>query len=468
MSEPPLPMGLISRLRNRLREPDYSEVLRIAWPVLVELLLSSMFSMIDQIMLGHLPDPNESAAAIAAVGVSNQLLFIGYSLVQSLNIGGTAMIARYFGAGKRDRMSHVLKHVILLNFFGLTVPFVVLMQIFARPLMLFMGAEPATMAVGIDYFRIVMVGFLFQSATLSISAALRGTGETRVPMRINLIANFSNVIGNAMLIYGLFFFPRLHATGAAISTAVFQAVALILMIRHITVGRGELHLEKTKERFRFDRRIIGNLVRIGVPASGEQLVLRVGLIIFTRIVYSLGTVIQAAHQTALSILSLSFNPGMAFGIAASAAVGHALGAGKPEQAEARARAASRYGLAVAILMALLFFFAAPQFVRLYNNNENVVIAAADALRIIAFIQPFQAVQLVYAGALRGAGDTFWPMIATTVSLLILRTSLASLFVLVFDWGLPGAWLAVAGDQLVRWSIILWRFRTGRWKTVKIR
>ena len=461
-----LAQRLTARSPLRLLNDDSRNVMRIAWPVLIELVLGSLFGMIDLMMLGRQADHGISAASVAAVGVSNQLLFIGFSLVQALNVGGTAMVARYFGADERERMGPVLKHVLALNLLLLTLPFIVVMQVFANPLFRFMGASEAVIDVGSTYYRILIVGFFFQSANLSFSAALRGMGETRVPMRINLIANFANVFGNAALIYGLGPFPALGATGAAISTALSQVFAFAMMLRAFARPGHDLRLFDGRG-FRPDRQLIGNLLRIGLPASGEQLVLRVGLLSFSRIVISLGDVVFAAHQSALSLLGLTFNPGAAFGIAASAITGQALGARDPVAARRRNRAATRLGFIISGIMAAIFLLFAPQLLALYTSNPEVIRHGAMALRIIALIQPFQTMQLILSGALRGAGDTFGPFLATAVSLLLLRTSLAYVFVLVFDWGLSGAWMAVFADQLVRWGIIFLRYRRGRWVRVRI-
>ncbi|MDI9470455.1 MAG: MATE family efflux transporter [Bacillota bacterium] len=451
---------------RRFMGPNERNVLRMAWPVLIELVLSSLFGMIDLMMLGRQADHSVAAASVAAVGVTNQLIFIGVSLVQALNVGGTAMIARYYGAEERQRMSPVLKHVLVLNLTLLTLPFVVVMQIFADDLFRFMGASETVITVGLNYFRILLLGFLFQSANLSFSAALRGIGETQTPMRINLVANAANVVGNAILIYGLGPFPALGATGAALSTALSQVFAFAMMVRMLSLPDRELRLFDGSG-FRFDRHLIGNLLRLGLPASGEQLVMRVGILTFSRTVISLGDVVYAAHQSALSLLSLTFNPGQAFSIAASAMTGQALGARDPEEAKRRNKAAMCLGYTIAAVMALVFLFFAPQLLSLYSSNPEVIRHGAIALRIVALIQPFQAAQLILAGALRGAGDTFSPFIATAISLLLLRTTVAHVLVNMLGWGLPGAWIAIFVDQFVRWVIIYTRYHRGRWVRIKI-
>lgn len=456
-----------SKIQLWLKNPIRADVIDIAWPVLVELLLGTLFGMVDMMMLGRISDNSLAAASVAAVGMTNQPLFIGLSLVQALNVGGTAMVARYLGSGHKDRIEDTLKHVLLLSMLFLAIPLSVLGILYTDSIMMFMGAQADTLQVGRDYFRIIMVGFIFQSFNMSISAALRGIGETKIPMKINLKVNFLNVFGNAVLIYGLFGFPKLGITGAGLSTAISNAVASIFLFGHIIKGKSILTFNIRKP-FKIDKRIMYNLVKIGIPASLEQIVLRVGLLLFVKIVAGLGTVVYAAHQIAISILGLSFQPGQAFGIAASSLIGRSLGAKEFSKAEAYANETRRLGSMISTFMALIFFFFGPQIVGLYSKDPNIIESSSMALKIIALVQPFQSSQLILTGGLRGAGDTFWPMAGTFVGVILIRVVLSHVFVNVMGFGLTGAWLAVLVDQFVRWLFVYARFRTGHWKYIKIR
>lgn len=452
---------------NIIKNKTDAEVLRIAWPVLTELLLGSLFGMVDMIMLGRMSDNALAAASVAAVGMTNQPLFIGISLVQALNVGGTAMIARYFGANQNEKIETTLKHVMLLSMLVLAIPLSLLGLVFTDSIMTLMGAQADTLQVGRIYFKIIMISFIFQSFNMAISAALRGIGETKVPMTINLRCNFLNVFGNAVLIYGLLGFPRLGITGAGISTALSNAIACILIFGYILKGKSVVKFSINKP-FKMNKRILYNLFRIGVPASFEQLLLRIGVFLFARIVAELGTVIYAAHQIALNIMSLSFQPGQAFGIAASSLVGISLGSNELNMAEEYAKRTRKFGSIVSTFMGIIFFFFGPQLVGLYSGDPIIIQNSSVALKIMAVVQPFQSSQFILAGALRGAGDTFWPLVATFFGVLLIRVILAYIFVNIMCYGLAGAWMALLVDQFVRWIFVYFRFRTGKWKYIKIR
>ena len=439
-------------------------IFHIVWPVFIEVLLGSLFGMVDMMMVGRISE--HAAQAVSAVGMTNQPVFLGLSFVQALNVGGTAIIARYYGAKKYKNISLVLKHVMLLAMLGFVLPISVLMILLAPYVLSFLGADASVIEVGSAYFRVIMLGFIFQSFSFTMTAALRGIGETKIPMRNNVIANSLNVLGNAVLIYGLFGFPVLGVTGAAISTALSNVIAMSLNLRYVLSKKSVLYLD-FKEKFEFRFEMMKDLIRIGLPTALEQLALRVGIISFLNIVSGLGTNVYAAHQISLNILNLTYSPAQAFGITASTLMGQSLGAKNEQLARMYTRMCQRIGFVIAIGMSLFIFFGSQTLAEFYSTEPEIIQNTMIALTIVAFIQPFQSHQLITSGALRGAGDTVWPLIAIFVGSILIRVSLGYIFVNIIGLGLAGAWYAVFIDQFIRWLIILFRFKSGKWKNIRI-
>lgn len=439
-------------------------IFHIVWPVFIEVLLGSLFGMVDMMMVGRISE--HAAQAVSAVGMTNQPVFLGLSFVQALNVGGTAIIARYYGAKKYKNISLVLKHVMLLAMLGFVLPISVLMIVLAPYILTFLGADSSVIEVGSGYFRVIMLGFIFQSFSFTMTAALRGIGETKIPMRNNLIANSLNVLGNAVLIYGLFGFPVLGVTGAAISTALSNVIAMSLNLRYVLSKKSVLYLD-FKEKFEFRFEMMKDLIRIGLPTALEQLALRVGIISFLNIVSGLGTNVYAAHQISLNILNLTYSPAQAFGITASTLMGQSLGAKNEQLARMYTRMCQRIGFVIAIGMSLFIFFGSQTLAEFYSTEPEIIQNTMITLTIVAFIQPFQSHQLITSGALRGAGDTVWPLIAIFVGSIVIRVSLGYVFVNIIGLGLAGAWYAVFIDQFIRWLIILFRFKSGKWKNIHI-
>ncbi len=443
------------------------KTLRLTVPVFFELLISSLFGMVDMMMVGNSGLPSITTPSIAATGITNQVMFIGIAMAQAMSAGGTAMISRYIGANEEEKIPNVVKHLIVLMIVILIIPFVAISQLMPVKIMEFIGAEQDTINIGLNYFKIVTLGFIFQSLNLSIFASMRGTGDTRTPMIINLSVNFLNVIGNYILIFGKLGFPAMGVTGAGISTSISHVIAFIILII-ILLSKSHIVKLDLAKGFKFNKPILQNLFRVGGPAALEQVGFRVGVILFIKIVSGLGTVAYATHQIASNIISLSFAPGQAFGIAASTLVGKSLGQKRVDRAEIFIKETNRLALLSSIFFGLIFFFLGPQLVSLYTDDASVIAISGNIMKIIAIIQPFQASAFAISGGLRGAGDTVSTLIVTMIGVVVIRLSIAYVLINIVGMGLVGAWIAMLSDQIIRWIGISLRYRTGKWKHIKLK
>ncbi|QUL98050.1 MAG: MATE family efflux transporter [Candidatus Fermentithermobacillus carboniphilus] len=440
------------------------EVKHIVWtltfPTLVEMFLVSLTGMADMIQVGRV-----GPSAITSVGLTNQPMMLLQSIFQALNVGTTALVARFIGMGEPKRASDTMKQTffvtILLGlvislFAGITAPWI----------LKFMGAEEDVIAVGTPYFRVVGYGFIFNAIAMAIASALRGAGDTRTPMTVNLFANLVNIVFNWILIWGKFGFPRWGVFGAGVATTFSRFVACVWFIYIAVKGEKSIKLD-LRERYRPDINILKRIYNIGLPAALEQLVLRSGQVMFAKVVSSLGTVTFAAHQVGMNILSLTFMPGQAFATAATTLVGQYLGAERPDDAERCANTSLNMGLIVGVSMAIVFLFFGKYIAMLYSDDMNVILVSALILKIYALAQPAQSTQFILAGGLRGAGDTKYPLYSTAIGMWLGRVFLGWFFVNVVHLGLPGAWLGMAADQIVRGFLIALRFKSGKWKTAKV-
>lgn len=445
-------------------ELDKNEVRKVVWslsaPTLIEMLLVSFVGMADMIQVGRV-----GPEAITSVGLTNQPMMLLQSVFQALNVGTTALVARFIGMGKPKEASDTLKQT-----FVVTILLGFLISLFAgsasSSILRFMGAAPEVVSIGAPYFRVVGFGFIFNAVAMALASALRGAGDTKTPMTINLWANLINVLFNWILIWGKFGFPRWGVFGAGVATTFSRAVASVWFLAVAIRGDRRVRLDLS-ERYRPDFDIMKRIYNIGFPAAMEQLVLRGGQVMFAKVVSSLGTITFAAHQVAMNILSLTFMPGQAFSTGCTTLVGQYLGAGRPQDAERCANTSRNMGLAFGGAMALVFLFFGKYIAMPYTDNASVALASALVLKIYAFAQPAQSIQFILAGGLRGAGDTKYPLYSTAIGMWVGRVGLGWFFVNVAKMGLPGAWLGMAVDQAARAMLITLRFRSGRWKAVGV-
>lgn len=439
----------------------YKDVIRIAWPSLVELTLTQLTSMVDLMMVGQL-----GPWAITAVGLTMQPKFLLMTMFIAMNVGATALVARYKGAGDHEKANDILRQGLLLTAV-LSAIASVIGYIYAQPLVKFMGAtDQESLIGGTIYLRIQMAGFVVMALTSTVTATLRGVGNTRIAMTYNLVANLVNVVFNYLLIYGHFGFPRMELAGASLATVIGQGVAFVLAMIVVLQGKQYLHLELRKG-FRPHWNQLKSIFNIGIPAMIEQLVMRTGVIIYARTVASLGTVAFATHQIGMNIQAMSFMTGQAFAVSATSLVGQSLGKRRPDMAQAYSNHTRRLGMITSIILGIGFFFFGRQIVGLYSPEPEIIQQGARILKLVAVIQPFQSSQFILSGALRGAGDTRATAVITFLTVLLVRPGLALLTINVFEWGLDGAWIALVADQVLRSLLVLVRYYSGKWKTIRL-
>ena len=435
-------------------------ILTFSGPIIAELMLMSMIAMVNLSMVGHL-----GAYALSSVGLTNQPVIISLAVFQSFNVGATALISRFIGAKEDQKAKAVVIQTLLISIIlGGILALVGLA--FAKPIVLFLGAQKDTLITATMYMKYMAVGMLFQSVPTAVTSVLRGAGESKIPMRYNIISNIVNAAAGFILIYGFWSIPSFGLQGAAIATTLAKLVACIMSIFALFKTKLPVAIS-IKDHYRLDFKVIKRIMKIGISAAGEQLAFRIGFLLYAKIVADLGTVAFAAHQVCLNVTQFVSNIINGLSVAASSFTGRNLGANDPELAEEYCRQINRIGLVFSISIGSLFFLAGRPIARIYTSDAAVISLVVMVLKIAVLITVPQNYLSIVAGCLRGAGDTRWPLISAIVGMIVARVSLAALFVIVFHWGLLGAWFAAVLDQSIRSILIYYRFKTGKWKLIAV-
>ncbi len=437
-----------------------SGIFNLAWPAITEMILMTVTQIVDMLMVGQL-----GPWAIAAVGIANQPFFFIMAVFQALAVGTTAIIARMTGAGDRASTGHVLRQSVLLAV-SLGIMASAIFTVLGPRVIQFMGAEPEVYTPSLGYFRVIVGGLIFTALTIILIAALRGAGDTRTPMIVRGVANILNVVFNYLFIFGAFGFPRLEVMGAATGTILSRVFTVLALAWVISKNRTVLSWSGSF-RAGFDREVIRRIARVGFPAAMEQIIMRSGQLIFVRTVAGMGTSAMAAHQIAMNIESLSIMPGFGFSVAATTLVGQHLGARRPLWAERAGFMTSRVAVISMSIMGILLFAFGPSVVHLYTDDPEVIALGGIALRILALAQPFCAISFTMAGSLRGAGDTRFVMISTALGIWGVRLGTAYTLGVTLGLGVPGAWIGLVADQLLRSLLTRRRFAGGAWKGIRV-
>ena len=464
-------MGVIARygrvtavLRHRLLGDDEArqvrrDVMRLAMPSIGEQLLNMTVQMVNTYLVGHL-----GAVELVAVGLSNNMMMLAQTFIMALATGATAVVARLVGARDPEGASRILQQALLVGG-GVGTLLMVVMAALAGQAIAFYNPEPAVAAIAAVYLRIASLTFTMQGFLVVGNAALRGAGDTRTPLYMMLMVNAVNIAISASLLHGAGPLPRLGVLGPAVGSATALGLGGVAMMAILASGRANLRLRR--DGWRPDREAILRVMNVGLPAGGEQLALRMGMVFFQRVVAGLGTVAYAAHQVAITGQSICFMPGFGFSIAATAMVGQALGARDPERARRSVREALRVSTLVMGIVGLLLVALAPQVMAIFVDDPEVVRQGVNPNRVLGILQPLMAATMVYSGALRGAGDTRWTLVITALCVWAVRVPVATLLAGPVGWGLLGAWLGMVFDNVARATLFWLRYRTGAWTRIRV-
>lgn len=428
-------------------------VFTLALPVTVSSLLQRTEGIVAVFLVGGL-----GATSIAAVGLGQLLAFICTTLASGLSVGANVIIAQLWGARRHDDAKEAATH-----FVGLAaIASLMLMTLglgLNRRTMGLLGADTLVIQSAGPYSDIIFLVIPFTVFLQVLSSILQGTGDTRSPMFAMIGVNLLHVVVAYPLIYGAWGLPALGIKGAGIAVGFAESAGVAFLLWRCR----PLLSQPTGLR----RDVIRAVWQVGAPVSGERVVQQGGIVLYTKIVLLYGTVSYAAHQVGLSIEAFSFLPGYGFAIAAATMVGQSIGAGKYIRAKIENWEANRMAAVIMAGMGLVFFFFPYALLRAFTSDEVVIALGTLFLKIVAVLQIPLALTMVLAGSLRGAGDTRAIMWATFVGMWGVRVPMACVAALWFKLDLVYVWSAMIADWTVRMALLLWRYRSERWRMIQV-
>ncbi len=357
----------------------------------------------------------------------------------------------------------------------LGVPLCVVYALLHRVVPMMLGAPPDVIDYAATYNLIVACGRPFGMGQMVLSSVFRGAGDVKTPMKINLLANAFNVVGNYLLIhhthqvsvFGMgFMMPGagMGVAGAALSTALSMVLGGTLSIYMLLKKPSEIQVS-LRDKFRIEWPIMRKIIKISFPAVIERISMQAAGMVITNAIASLGTVALAASNLYVTAESMVFMPAFAVSAAATTLTGQFLGAKKPEKAQSYVYRMCLYSLGIfAAMGALLFVFAKP-LIRLFTPDEAVIALAVSCLRIVAVIQPVQALAFIFAGALRGAADTWSTLIIVMIGNWAVRVALTVIAVFVLHYDLVTVAYCMCADIALRCLLYFLRYKSGKWKTL---
>lgn len=425
-------------------------VLGLAWPTMTENLLQTLVGIVDTLLVAQL-----GAEAIAGVGSSLQVLLVIIGLLAAVSIGGSILVSQAIGARDGARANRVAKQALVWAVL-LSLPISALGWALAEPISHWLRLPPEVGQVTAAYLRVTLGGSTFLVLMYVAGALLRGAGDARTPMLAVLVANVVNAVLAVLLIFGHLGLPALGTQGSAWAALTGRTLATLLLLATLAWG-GRAVSVWSRGDWRPSLRIACRILALGVPAALEQVLASIAFTAFTALMASQGTAALAAQRLTMTALSLAFLPGIGFSLATTALVGMSVGARRVELGGAVAGVAARWTVFWMGSVAAVYFVLAVPLMGLFSQDPAVIEAGAAMLRIIALAQPGWAMAFAYSGALRGLGNTRFPLV----------TNAGAIWTVVL--GGYGLLYGLGTDTLVPWwgfvvmsplmaALPWWRFR----------
>ncbi|MBR2825063.1 MAG: MATE family efflux transporter [Solobacterium sp.] len=445
------------------RKTLWLETIRMAWPAVLESFFVSLAAMIDTMMVSSL-----GTYAVAAVGLTTQPKFIALAVFFSCNIAVSALVARRRGQGDRTNANEILLTALVFVFIAVLI-ITALTVLFAPQIITIAGSNPDTHQGGVNYFRIIQGGMIFNVISLVINAAQRGSGNTKIAMRTNITSSIINVIFNYLLIGGHFGFPRLELVGAALATVLGTVVAAIMSVASLFHKNSYVSIPYiTQEKIKPSLDILRSITSLSSNFLIENFAMRIGFLTTALIAARIGTDPFAVHQVGMNFLSLGFAFGDGMQVAAVALIGRSLGEKDPEKAKQYGNICQSIGLMISIVLATILFFEGRFLFSLFFKEPSVLDMGVTVSYYIMVILLAQISQVVYGGCLRGAGDVKYCLFASLISVTLIRTLVTwALTGAIINIGLHGIWIGILADQASRLLLLAPRFYQGKWVEYKI-
>jgi putative MATE family efflux protein len=395
--------------------------------------------------------------AVAAVNAGARLFNVFIALAAGINAGTTALIANAWGAGARVEAERYLALSLLIAAL-LGVAVTLLTWLGAAPLIGLFNLDPGAHTASVSYTRWLALFYAPIAVYLVLASGLRAAGDARTPMLFALLVNgISLWLAWRWSIappFGLQPHVRYIALGLGLGNVAGVAAALALW------RAGHLALAPVRPDAH-SRQRLKTLWQVGYPAALEQAMLQVGVIAFLWVVAQYGTAAFTAYGTSISLLSLAMVIGFGFSVAVSVLVGQQLGAGSPANARLVALRALRMTVVTLSVPGLILAYYAHPIALWLTGDTDIAAHAVPILYAFTLSLPMLAVEFCLGGALRGAGDTRFPLLNVLAGLIVVRFGLALLF---YHWGLGVTWIyaTLIADYAVKNALLVWRFRSDRW------
>ena len=442
--------------------PTNRAVLLLAIPMMFEMLMESVFALVDLYFVGHL---KESAFAIQTVGLTESLLSIIYAICIGISMAATAIIARRIGEKDKEQASINAAQAISIATL-ITVVLSVLGFIYAKDWLIWMGASEESAEYGYGYTRILLVSCVSIMMLFLINGIFRGAGNAAIAMKSLWLGNLFNIILCPIMVRGWWIIPEMGLEGAAYSTAIGRSVGVLYQIYFLTRKDSLIQLKWHYFKMQADK--VWHILKIAIPGMIQYMISTCSWVILARIVaQSSGEIGSSGFLTCLRLMVFFILPAWGLSNAASTLVGQHLGNKDPKSAAQSVMTTLKYNVIYMLIVTIIFFTMANYLASIFTVQEDIKSVAILAMYIGASGFIFYGIGMTLMNAFNGAGDTLTPSILNFIGFWLFQIPLAYALVYYFNWGPEGVFIAIPAAETLIAILAFFAFKRGKWKLKEV-
>lgn len=431
-------------------------------PIFIELFLQLLVGNVDQIMISRY-----SQNAVGAIGNGNQIMSILIIFLNVMGSGTTIVLARFLGANNKEKIAETCTtSIFMLTILGFVASF--LLVVFHLPIFRLMNVPEEIIKDASNYMSIIGICTVVQAVYIGFGAILRSYAMNSEITVISFVMNILNVIGNGILIYGLFGLPSLGIVGVAISTNISKCIGLFIIVM---VFRKKLGIRLSVKYLKpLPKDTIGKILSVAIPSGAEGISYNLSQIVVLGVVNTIGGVLGAYVINTKVYVGMAANVAYIYSVAIAGAmqvvIGYLVGANRKDLVAKKVWAVQLVATVVSVGISIILYFQSDLFFGLFTKDERVLSLAHQVLLVEIFLEIGRSINIVMVKALIATGDVKFPVVCGIVCQWVVAALFSYIFGILLNLGLAGVWIALAMDECVRGFIYVIRFKMEKWKTMK--
>jgi len=416
-----------NKVRGFIKNP-HRALWQLSVPIMFGMAVQTIYSLVDMVFIGRL-----GGEAIAALSFTMPLLFFAIGITFGLGSGVTSVISRFLGANAKKDADNSAEHGVLMGIvFGVILSvggYLLRYSIFE-----FLGATPEIIPLAVDYFSVIVMGFIFHIMNVFFRSILSGEGDTVTPIRFQIAGTLLNMVLDPLFIFTL----NLGIRGAALATILSQFIVMVLFLNYL-FKRKQSYIHFRFSEFHFSFTLLKEIFRIGIPASMAMIIMSLGGMVFNRLLIRFGGEAVAAFGIARNLDQVFFLPIMSMANGMVTLAGMFYGAGEYKKIRKTWYYAISRGIFIATTIGVIFYLGAPYIYRIFSSEKEILSIAIQYTRLIVFIYPFIVISMISGRIFQGLGRGLPGLILTSLRVVFISILFAIFFVIYLEKPLHYIW-----------------------------